>query len=396
MKLENDYQQFLETNLYPRKLKSLEPIQGFSSIYLQHQGKKFINFSSSDYLGLANHPTLIARSQHYAERYGVGASASRLVTGNYAYYSELEEKLAHAIGKPAALILGSGYQTNISVLEALLDRQVLGQEALVFCDKLCHASIVTAVRHAAEMHRFQHNDLTHLHTLLKKYAKPQRKIFIIVESVYSMEGDTANLAEIIQLAAEYNACLYVDDAHAVGLYGKNGWGMATEFAEHIPIIMGTFSKGLGSFGGYIACSALMKNYLVNKCRGLIYSTALSPAVIGAIDAAIELLPSLTKEREKVMQHAARLKEFFQQEKINFGGANTHIIPWIVGDAKLTLHLSAMLEEQGILGTAIQPPTVPVGKSRIRFCLTAAHTDEDVAKLMESIKQVANLDPLNKK
>lgn len=383
MSIESEYQKFLSNNLYPRQLKSLEPIQGFSAVYLEQNGKKLINFSSSDYLGLSQHPALITRAQEYAAQYGVGAAASRLVTGNFSYYTTLENKLAALMQKPAALILGSGFQTNISVLEALLDRQVLGEEPVILCDKLSHASIIAAVRHAGVLQRFRHNDLAHLKKLLEKYA--QRKIFIIVESVYSMDGDRAKLAEIVELAAQYHAFLYVDDAHAVGVYGQDGFGLAREFAKDIPLIMGTFSKALGSFGGYVACSETIKHFLINKCKGLIYSTALSPAVVGAIDAALEILPTLQAEREKIFHHAARLRKFFQEQKINFGASDTHIIPWIVGDAELTRLMSCALAERGILATAIQPPSVPKDASRIRFCLSAAHADEDLDALIECLE-----------
>lgn len=390
MTIEEPYQHFLANNLYPRHLKSLEPVQGFSTLYLHSHGKKIINFSASDYLGLANHPVLIAASQAYAARFGVGAGASRLVTGNFSYYETIENKLAAALQKPAALILGAGFQTNQSVLNALLDPSILGHEPLVLCDKFSHASIISTIRHVANMHRFKHNDLAHLKKLLQRHAKPGKKIFIIIESVYSMEGDVADLAGFIQLATEYQAFLYVDDAHAVGVYGKTGWGMATDFAADIPLIMGTFSKALGSFGGYVACSTMLKDYLVNKCQGFIYSTAPSPAVMGAIDAVIDLMPTLDASRVRVKKHAERVRAFFRAENLSYGHSETHIVPWIIGEAKLALHVSALLVEKGILATAIQPPSVPVGKSRIRFCLSTGHSDEDVDYLLDGVRDICRL------
>lgn len=383
------YKTFLDTHSHPRFLKSLEVIQGFSSIYLNDNGKKIINFSSSDYLGLANHPLLIQRSHEFTKRYGVGSSASRLVSGNLDCYAELESRLATALNKPAALILGSGYQTNQSVLETLFNSEILGAEPLVFSDKFCHASMLAGMTSLKRLHRFRHNDLTHLQVLLDKYAESNRPTFILAESVYSMEGDQANLAELTHLAKKYEALLYVDDAHSIGVYGKNGWGKAGEYAEDISIIMGTFSKALGSFGGFVGCSETIKKYLVNTCKGLIYSTGLPPAVLGAISASIELLPDLNDARDRLLKHAAQTRDFFTREDMDYGESTTHIIPWIIGDAKKTLHASKLLEQEGILGTGIQPPSVPAGKSRIRFCLSAAHSEDDIQQLYQAIRHVKN-------
>ncbi len=387
MKYEKYYHHFIENNQYPRQLTDVEVISGASSLHLSYQGKKVINFSSSDYLGLSHHPYLIEQAQYYAEHYGVGSSASRLVTGNFAFYTELEKKLAKALGKPAALIMGSGYQTNVSVLEAILDSKVLGHMPLIFCDKFCHASIFAATRHFKTMQRFRHNDLNHLRLLLEKHKHTDQQKFIVAESIYSMEGDAVDLAELIHIAKEHQAFLYIDDAHAVGIYGKQGFGKTAEYADDIPIVMGTFSKALGSFGSYIGCSELMKKYLINKCRGLIYSTGLSPAVIGAISAAIELLPTLHAERQQVLRKAEYVKNFFLTENLYTSQMTTHIVPWIIGNAEKTRYASELLQQQGILGTAIQPPSVPVGRSRIRFCLSAAHTDADIEHLIRAIRVV---------
>jgi 8-amino-7-oxononanoate synthase len=360
MPLETIYKNFLEGNLYPRNLTVHD--------------SNLINFSSNDYLGLAKHPFLIQRSQEYSAKWGVGSGSSRLVTGNLALYEKLENQIANAMGKPAALILGAGYQTNISVLEALLDPVVLGGEAFVFCDRYTHVSMLASSQHLARLIRFRHNDVLHLKT-------PK---FILVESIYSMDGDAAPLEEIIALAKQHNAFLYVDDAHAVGIYGVNGWGKASLHASDIDVVMGTFSKGLGSFGGYIACSETLRNYLINKCRGLIYSTGLSPAVLGAIDAALELVPQLTREREALLRKAARVREFFRGLGFECGHSETHIVPWIIGDADEALRVSEALEKKGILAVAIRPPSVPAGKSRIRFCLSSAHSDSDIDKLLSAV------------
>jgi len=364
------YNAFLAHNAYPRVFPKVTGL----------------NFSSNDYLGLSKHPLLIARSQEYAEKWGVGAASSRLVAGNIPIYDELEAKLARFLRKPAALILASGYQTNTSVLEALLDPGILGQKAHVFCDRFCHNSLLAMTRHISHVHRFQHNDLSHLKRLLDQYANDASPRFIIIESLYSMEGDQADLPGVIALAKHYNAMLYVDDAHAVGIYGKEGAGLTADYPE-IDVVMGTFSKAMGSFGGYVATSLPLKNYLINRCKGLIYSTGLSPAILGAIAGALECVPKMQQERTQLWQKVDDLRQFFLSENMDIGRAHSPILPWIVGEANKTLLLSAKLKEQGIHAVTIRPPSVPYGKSRIRFCLSVSHRAEDIARLKESVAHV---------
>lgn len=329
-------------------------------------------------MGLSKHPLLISRSQEFAGLYGSGSGSSRSVCGNLSVYEELEHKLALALNKPAALIFGSGFQANLSLLEALLDPQILGAAPLVFCDKYCHISLLLG---AQKFIRFKHNDLTHLKFLLEKHGLDTRPKFIIVESVYSMEGDEADLPELISIAKQHHAFLYVDDAHAAGVYG---WGKAVPHADCIDLIMGTFSKALGSYGAYIGCSIEMKEYMINRCRGFIYSTGLPPAVLGAISAAIDLVPVLHSERERLWETVRKMKQGFLDLHLNCGNSSSHIIPWIIGDAEKTLFISQKLETQGILTAPIRPPSVPSGKSRLRFCPTADHTEDDIKKLLDSL------------
>ena len=391
MSHEKIYEKFLQTNAYPRTLRNIEFAEyAESAVYLYKDQRRLINFSSNDYLGLSRHPLLIARSQEYAARWGVGSTSSRLVAGNLTIFSDIEAELAAALGKPAALIMGSGYQMNITILEALLDKTILGALPLVFSDRYAHISMLAMTQHLCRLQRFRHNDLSHLRSLLEKYVDSTQPKFILVESLYSMDGDCSQLDELVQLAKEYQAFLYVDDAHAVGVYGKNGFGRVVEYADDIDMVMGTFSKGLGSFGGYIGCSQLLHDYLVNKCRGLIYATGLSPAVLGAISAAIELLPHLHLERHRLHANTKKLREFLVNLHMDCGNSDSHIIPWIIGDADKTLKVSRLLEAEGILAATIRPPSVPVGNSRIRFCLSASHTDEDIAILMAAIRNISKM------
>lgn len=373
---EDRYADFLLNNPYPRQLKN----------YAEH----LIDFSSSDYMGLSKHPLVIETAQQFLKKYGAGSPSSRLVSGNRKIYEKLEEDIAQALNKPAALIFGSGFQTNQSVIDALLDKKILGKEPRVFCDRYCHSSIQLSARLSPFFSRFQHNHLNHLQNLLEKYASCDRPKFIFIESLYSMEGDVADLAKIIILAKQYNAFLYVDDAHSVSVYGQTGWGLASRFSADIDLIMGTFSKGLGSFGGYIACSKILRDYLINRCKGLIYSTALPPPVLGAISASISLLPHMAEARHNLSEQGKRVREVFAQLRLNFGNSSTHIIPWILGDSKKTLTASQLLEKEGVLGVAIRPPSVPQNASRIRVCLSASHTGKDIDKLLESIQKVERL------
>jgi len=244
--------------------------------------------------------------------------------------------------------------------------------------------MIGMTKYISHLYRFKHNDLAHLKLLLEKYSTSTKPKFILVESIYSMDGDQADLKNIILLAREHNAFLYLDDAHSVGLYGNNGFGLAADISEDIDMIMGTFSKGLGSYGSYIACSESMRDYLINKCRGLIYSTGLSPANLGAISAAIEIIPQLQKERSDIIKKSEHVRNFFYENNMDMGTSTTHIIPWIIGDAKKTLLISQQLEQDGILGVTIRPPTVQIKKSRIRFCLNARHRDEDIKALLKSL------------
>ncbi len=388
MEQESYYKNFLKNNPYPRKLQTYE--NNSSPLYLTKNGRKLINFSSNDYLGLANHPLLIERTIEFAERYGASASSSRSVTGNAIFHEEIEQKLAVALNKPAAIILGTGFQTNTFVLESLLDPNILGEKPLVFCDRLIHSSMIATTRYITRLHRFSHNDLSHLELLLEKYSDSSQPKFILTESVFSMDGDQINLPQLIALAKKHKAFLYVDDAHAVGVYGKNGWGFASE-APEIDVVMGTFSKALGGFGGYIGCSETVRDFLINKCKGLIYSTGLPPAVWGAIAAAIDLLPSLELQRKQLLKNSARLREFFQKNKLNIGQSTTHIIPWIIEDAKKTLRISEALEREGIIAGTIRPPSVPLGQSRIRFCLSAGHTENDLNQLISAVQKTLTIE-----
>ncbi|HLB07565.1 MAG TPA: 8-amino-7-oxononanoate synthase, partial [Alphaproteobacteria bacterium] len=330
-------------------------------------GRALINLSSNDYLGLARHPALIARAQAFAARFGAGAGASRLITGNLEPFETIEGKLARLKGTESSLVLGSGFLANSVTIPALLRREALEAEPLVFSDELNHASIVHGVKAARVAPvLYRHNDLDHLESLLKEHTQRTARPFILTESVFSMDGDRADLKGLVALAERYGAFLYVDEAHATGVLGPRGMGLACEYAGRIDLIMGTFSKALGSYGAYLACSAVVRDYLINRASGLIYSTALPPPVLGAIDAALDLVPGLEAERRRLHANAERLRRAFRTAGLNIGRSSTQIVPVILGEPEAVMGAARALEAEGILAVAIRPPTVPEGTGRIRF------------------------------
>lgn len=382
---ESRYRAWLDAREHSGLLRELKPAEGDAPGCVTYGGTAYVNFSGNDYLGLARHPELIARACEWAEAYGTGAGASRLVTGNLALFDGIERKVASLKGHASALVMASGFQTNAAVLQAVLDKQVLGGEPLVFSDRLNHASIHFGCRAAGvRQHRYRHCDMEHLATLLAKHEKDTAPKFILTESVFSMDGDVAPMEEIAKLASTYGATLICDDAHATGVLGKGGKGLS----EGADIVVGTFSKALGSYGAYVACSQTMRDYLVNRCSGLIYSTALPPQVLGAIDASLDLAPSLDAERTHVAALAAHFRGEARAFGLDTGASATQIVPVIVGNADAAMALSARLKTAGYWVTAIRPPTVPDGTARLRLAFSAAHTIRQVDDLLEVLSDTA--------
>ena len=388
---ENRWQTYLERLKAEDRLRFLVPGRPDVAAIIERNGRKLINFSSNNYLGLAEHTSLIERANAWTQQWGAGAGASRLVTGTYEIHDAVEQKLAVFKGTEAALIFNSGYQANASVLPALFDKDVLGESPLVFTDKYVHASLHHGCRAAGVREiRFRHNDYSHLETLLQKHQSKPGSRFILTESVFSMNGDRADLSALTDLAARFDAFLYVDEAHATGVLGPKGAGLSATVPGKIDLVMGTFSKALGSFGAYVACSKRLKDYLINRCGGLIYATALPPGVLGAMDAALDLVPGLDSERELLHANAQRLRQMLNDYQISTAGSTTQIVPAVIGSAEATLQASSQLEEAGILGVAIRPPTVPAGSSRIRFAISAAHSEEHVQALLDVVPTLASL------
>lgn len=356
---------------------------------VRRDGRDLINFASNDYLGLSQHPALKEMAAIYAERFGVGATASRLICGNNPVFAEIETMLAKGKGQEAALLLAAGYQTNLTVLAALADKKALKADTVIIADKLAHNSILMgATLSEAKLVRFAHNDMDHLAKTLAREAATSRQLLVVTESVFGMDGDVADLAAIGKLARQYAAIVYVDEAHATGVMGKNGFGLTADYPGAVDIAMGTCSKALGAFGSYIACTDEIRDYLVQRCAGLIYSTALPPPVAGTIAAALRLIPAMSDERAALAKTAAYVRKKLSAQGWDCGASSTHIIPIIIGEEDKTLALSARLLEAGFWVPAIRPPTVPADKSRLRLSLSAVHARADIDRFLAAMTREA--------
>jgi 8-amino-7-oxononanoate synthase len=376
---------FIEEELNRRKrqslLRQLQAVTPLDGVNLRIKGQKAVNFCSNDYLGLSKHPLLIKRAIEFTKRYGTGSTASRLICGNYDCFQAVEEKLAELKGTEAALILNSGFQANVSILPALADR-----ETLILSDQLNHNSIVQgALLSRCRILRFRHNDVAHLEELLKENInKGFSRRLIVTESVFSVDGDQSHIESLVELARAFDALLMVDEAHATGVLGPMGMGLCC--GKGVDLTIGTFGKACGSFGAYAACSRKLRDYLVNCCSGFIFSTALPPSVIGSIDAALDLIPEMDKERKELHAKADFVRSRLQNMGWKTGTSNTQIIPVIVGRETKAMALSQYLENKGVLATALRPPTVSEGQSRIRLAISVTHTMEQLEYLIQLFEE----------
>jgi 8-amino-7-oxononanoate synthase len=367
----------LSQNLY-RRLKTIRPV---SDVEVEVEGRRMLNFCSNDYLGLSRHPLLEKRAIEYLQRYGSGSTASRLVCGNYDCFEKVEERIAGLTEYESALIFNSGFQANVSLLPALADR-----DTLILSDRLNHNSIIQgSLLSRCRVKRFRHNDMNHLEELLRENMdNGGSRVLVVTESVFSMDGDQSDIDTLIRLNREYGTVLIVDEAHGTGVLGKRGMGLTS--GKDVDIVMGTMGKACGSFGAYIASSAKTREYLINFCYGLIYSTALPPSVIGAMDAALELIPAMDKERHDLLSKATSFRSSLNELGYNTGKSTTQIIPLIIGDEGDALDLSKWLEDNNILTMTFRYPTVAQGESRVRVSLSAAHTQEHLERIIDLLKR----------
>lgn len=349
------------------------------------QDRTMLNLASNDYLGLA--ADLSLREEFLdtlkIERALFSSSSSRLLTGNFAEYEQFENSLSKAFGR-AALLFNSGYHMNIGILPALCD-----SKTVILADKLVHASMIDGIRLSnAQYVRYRHNDLQHLEQLLQKYHQDEQieRIIVVTESIFSMDGDETDLAALAQLKQRFaKTMLYLDEAHAIGVRGEQGLGCAEQYGvlDQIDFLVGTFGKAIASVGGYIICDSIIRDYLVNKMRPLIFSTALPPISMAWSDFMFNKVLSMQPQR----QHLAEMSQYLQQAVIAKGfssPSSSHIIPIIVGESQAAIEIARHVQQQGFYAMPVRPPTVPQNSSRLRISLTSLVQKTELEQLVECL------------
>ena len=371
--------------------RTLIETERLGPVEVKRRGKRLISFSCNDYLNLSQHQAIKAAAVEATEKYGVGAGASRLVTGNHPLFAELEAKLAKLKGAEAACVFGSGYLANTGIIPALA-----GVDDMVVVDKLSHACIFAGAKlTGGTLHVFRHNDTGHLGEILAAHRADHPRALIVTDGVFSMDGDLAPIGELADIAAEHDAWLMTDDAHGLGVVGggrgsgtvnlpspkrSSGFAQAGGGQGRVPLQMGTLSKAIGCYGGYLCASQSVIDLIRTRCRTLFYSTGLPPGVVAAAIAALELIES---DPDYAALPLTKAKAF--TALLGLSEAESPIVPIVLGDSERTLLASRLLEDEGFLVVAIRPPTVPDGKARLRVTFTAAHKDEDIARLAEIIR-----------
>ncbi len=378
--------QALRAQSLHRKLREIGSAQGPE---IEIVGRQLANFSSNDYLGLANDPLLRKAATVAIKKFGVGAGASRLVSGTQSPHVALENALTKWKRTPAALVFSSGYAAAVGTLPALASKH-----DVIILDKLSHASLIDGARlSGATIRVFPHNHLGKLESHLEWAQRelPEARLIVVTESVFSMDGDQAPLGELVELKKRFDAVLVLDEAHAIGVLGPNGRGLAAELGleREVDVQLGTLSKALGVSGGYICGSRALIDWLINRARSFIFSTAPPPALAAAATAAIEFLASAEGENRRLLlwKRIVRLHAELPAAEAAKGTANSAIVPWIVGDEQRALDLARALQGEGLLVPAIRYPTVAKGAARLRITVSAAHTDAQIAQLGGALRRL---------
>ena len=375
--------QQLESTSSRRSLRALSQ----TGKVVQRNGKRLLNLAGNDYLGLAQHPAVIEAAKHAAQQHGVGSGASRLVTGTLDAHEALEQRFASLKHAEAALLFPSGYTANLAVLTALAR-----PGDVVLQDKLNHASLIDAARFSgATVRTFPHLGYDKLEALLQKYQDERAensRVFIVTDTVFSMDGDTADLPRLACLAERYDAVNVIDEAHATGVLGETGAGLAEaqQIAERIDITVSTASKALGSWGGIVSASRPVIDTLINRARPLIYTTAGPPIQAAVIAAALDVLSSEPGRRHRLAEISSHFRQSLQMRGWEVGNNPTPIVPLVVGHNDAAIQLASRLEDAGILAVAIRPPTVPPGSARVRLSLRADLTDDETKQVLAAIPE----------
>ena len=356
--------------------RSLRQVWNRRGAVVQTKQGTAVDFSSNDYLGLASDPRIAAAATESIARMGVGAGAARLISGNTPEHDALDEDIAHWFGAERALSFSTGYAANVGTISALV-----GRGDVIFSDALNHASVIDGCRLSrATVHIYPHADVDALAALLDRHRASARRALIVTDGLFSMDGDAAPIADIVDLARRFDAWSYVDDAHAAGVVGPDGLGTAAAAGVHgeVDVTVGTLGKSFGAAGAFVYGSDVLARYLMNTARSFIFSTAMIPAQAAAAREALRIARAEPERRERLLENAKRLGHHERSE--GSGHSISHIIPLMIGDDARTMQIGAALAERGFLVGAIRPPTVPVGTARLRITATAAHTDEQIAGL----------------
>ena len=373
------FKEQLDAKVQNHNLRTLKEYCPIDAVRVKRDDKEYLMMASNNYLGLTFDTRVIEGALKGAQQYGTGSGGSRLVSGTFPLFTELERSLAKFKNTEKALVFNTGYMANVGTISAVADKNTI-----IFSDALNHASIIDGCRLSkASIKAYNHCDVDELKYLLKQVDRNARKL-IVTDGVFSMDGDIAPLDKLYELSRDYNALLMVDDAHATGTIG-NGHGTAAYFGleKEVDIQLGTLSKSLGSVGGYVAANSTIIDYLVNTSRSFIFSTALSPADIGAVLAALHVLESDVSVLRRLHENVNYMAD--QLISMGIDATNeTPIFPILIGCNEDTLAVSDYLYEAGIIGTAIRPPTVPIGESRIRLTVTAAHNREQIDYVSQSL------------
>ena len=379
---------FLKERQQQHLYRSVKVSESAQAPIMQIDGKQYLTFCSNDYLGLANHPDIIHAFKKAADRYGVGSGAAHLISGHSVEHQKLEESLAEFTGREKALLFSTGYMANLGVVDALLNR---GDH--LFADRLNHASLIDAgLLSKAKMQRYAHNDMDALYKLYAKSDKANTftNSMILTDGVFSMDGDEAPVNELSSIAMQHQAWLMVDDAHGFGTLGKNGGGLLQQqqlSQDDVPILMATLGKAIGTAGAFVAGSHDLIKYLMQTARTYIYTTAMPPAIAAATSASLRLVQQDNWRREKLIDLIQQFKQGAKQLGITLMPSNTAIQPIQLGSTDKAVETSQILQDKGILATAIRPPTVPDGTARLRITISANHDEQDINTLLNALESV---------
>ncbi len=361
-----------------RKIRTLTDWRGTRARW---EGEELLLFCGNDYLGLSQNPSVIEAASKALREYGVGAGAARLISGTTQLHTTLETQIARFKRKENALVFGAGYLANLGALTALA-----GEKDLIVMDKLCHASLIDAARlSGARLRIFLHKNYDKAREILKNSTGFRRRV-LVSDSVFSMDGDLADLSELVRLKKGYDAVLLVDDAHGTGVLGREGRGATEGFEKEIDVITGTFSKAFGVFGGFAAASGTLVQHLVNTARPFIFATAPPPSLMAAILESLRLISEAPALREKLWQNVKKVQNFLTRQGVETNPGSP-IFPVLIGDEKEAVRISETLLEKGILLPAVRYPSVAKGKARLRLTVSAAHTDGDFEKLFRALEEV---------